>query len=59
MRRASVVKIKTLKISVNTQARTLLYVQDVMGITEDEVKGLKNEESSMKIVQNICLSSCC
>ena len=59
MRRASVVKIKTLKISVSTEARTLLYVQDVMGITEDEVKGLKKEESSMKIVQNICLSSCC
>ena len=59
MRRASVIKIKTLKISVSTEARTLLYVQDVMGITEDEVKGLKKEESSMKIVQNICLSSCC
>ena len=59
MRRASVVKIKTLKISVSTEARTLLYVQDVMGITEDEVKGLEKEESSMKIVQNICLSSCC
>lgn len=43
MRRASVIKIKTSKISVSTGARTLLYAQDVLGIMEDEVKGLKQK----------------
>lgn len=43
-------------ISRSSEARTGLYIQDAIGITEDKVKGLEKEESSLKRDKNICIS---
>ena len=41
---------------MSTEAGMRLYVQDAIGITKDEVKGLEKEESSLRRGQNICIS---